>query len=49
MTLGGSYNDTKIKDGKLFIQQCGSFAHTGGVAGGTVRIDGNPLTGAPKS
>ncbi|MDQ2988504.1 MAG: TonB-dependent receptor, partial [Pseudomonadota bacterium] len=59
MTLGGSYNDTEIKDGKLFIQQCGNFANTGGVAGctvtdpagpfpGTVRIDGNPLPRAPK-
>jgi iron complex outermembrane receptor protein len=59
MTLGGSYNDTEIKDGKLFVQQCGNFANTGGVAGctvtdpigpfvGTVRIDGNPLPRAPK-
>jgi iron complex outermembrane receptor protein len=59
MTLGGSYNDTEIKDGKLFIQQCGNFANTGGLAGctvtdpvgpfpGTVRIDGNPLPRAPK-
>jgi iron complex outermembrane receptor protein len=59
MTLGGSYNDTEIKDGKLFIQQCGNFANTGGIAGctvtdpagpfaGTVRIDGNPLPRAPK-
>ena len=59
MTLGGSYNDTEIKDAKLFVQQCGNFANTGGVAGctvtnpagpfpGTVRIDGNPLPRAPK-
>lgn len=59
MTLGGSYNETEIKDGKLFVQQCGNFANTGGVAGctvtdpvgpfaGTVRIDGNPLPRAPK-
>ncbi|GGE68673.1 TonB-dependent receptor [Massilia psychrophila] len=59
MTLGGSYNDTEIKDGKLFVQQCGNFANTGGRAGctvtdpagpfaGTVRIDGNPLPRAPK-
>ena len=59
MTLGGSYNDTEIKDGKLFVQQCGNFANTAGRAGctvtdpagpfaGTVRIDGNPLPRAPK-
>jgi iron complex outermembrane receptor protein len=59
MTLGGSYNDTAIKDAKIFVQQCGNFANTGGVAGctvtdpvgpfaGTVRIDGNPLPRAPK-
>ena len=59
MTLGGSYNDTAIKDGKLFVQQCGNFANTAGRAGctvtdpagpfaGTVRIDGNPLPRAPK-
>jgi iron complex outermembrane recepter protein len=59
MTLGGSYNDTEIKDGKLFVQQCGNYANTGGLAGctvtdpvgpfpGTVRIDGNPLPRAPK-
>ena len=59
MTLGGSYNDTEIKDAKLFVQQCGNFANTGGRAGctvtdpagpfaGTVRIDGNPLPRAPK-
>ena len=59
MTLGGSYNDTEIKDGGLFVQQCGNFANTGGLAGctvtdpagpfaGTVRIDGNPMPRAPK-
>jgi len=59
MTLGGSYNDTEIKDGALFVQQCGNFANTGGRAGctvtdpagpfpGTVRIDGNPMPRAPK-
>ena len=59
MTLGGSYNDTEIKDGSLFVQQCGNFANTGGLAGctvtdpagpfpGTVRIDGNPMPRAPK-
>ena len=56
---GVSYNDTEIKDGALFVQQCGNFANTGGRAGctvtdpvgpfaGTVRIDGNPLPRAPK-
>ncbi|KQQ88551.1 TonB-dependent receptor [Massilia sp. Leaf139] len=59
MTLGASYNDTEIKDGSLFVQQCGNFANTGGLAGctvvdpagpfpGTVRIDGNPMPRAPK-
>lgn len=59
MTFGGSYNDTEIKDGSLFVQQCGNFANTGGRAGctvtnpvgpfpGTVRIDGNPLPRAPR-
>ena len=59
MSLGGSYNDTEIKDGSLFVQQCGNFANTGGRAGctvtdpvgpfpGTVRIDGNPMPRAPK-
>jgi iron complex outermembrane receptor protein len=58
-SLGGSYNDTEIKDGALFVQQCGNFANTAGVAGctvtnpvgpfpGTVRINGNPLPRAPK-
>ena len=59
MTFGTSYNDTEIKDASLFVQQCGNFANTGGLAGctvtnpvgpfaGTVRIDGNPLPRAPK-
>lgn len=59
MTLGASYNDTEIKDASLFVQQCGNFANTGGLAGctvtdpagpfaGTVRIDGNPMPRAPK-
>jgi iron complex outermembrane receptor protein len=58
-SLGGSYNDTEIKDSALFVQQCGNFANTGGLAGctvtnpvgpfpGTVRINGNPLPRAPK-
>jgi iron complex outermembrane recepter protein len=59
MTLGTSYNDTEIKDASLFVQQCGNFANTGGLAGctvtdpagpfaGTLRIDSNPLPRAPK-
>ena len=59
LTIGGSYNETEIKDSKLFVQQCGNFANTGGVAGctvtnvagpfpGTVLINGNPLPRAPK-
>ncbi|WP_036175067.1 TonB-dependent receptor [Massilia sp. 9096] len=58
MTLGGSYNQTEIKDGKLFVQYCGNYANTNGVAGctvtnpagpfpGTVYINGNPLPRAP--
>jgi len=59
MTLGGSYNQTEIKDGKLFVQYCGNYANTQGVAGctvtnpagpfpGTVLIGGNPLPRAPR-
>jgi iron complex outermembrane receptor protein len=59
MTLGGSYNATEIKDGKLFIQPCGNFANTNGQYGctvtdpagpfpGTVSINGNPLPRSPK-
>jgi iron complex outermembrane receptor protein len=59
MTVGGSYNQTEIKDGKLFVQYCGNAANTGGRAGctvtnaagpfpGTVLIDGNPLPRAPR-
>jgi iron complex outermembrane receptor protein len=59
MTLGGSYNQTEIKDGKLFVQYCGNYANTNGLAGctvtnpagpfpGTAYINGNPLPRAPK-
>ncbi|HEU4374940.1 MAG TPA: TonB-dependent receptor [Telluria sp.] len=59
MTLGGSYNATEIKDGKLFIQPCGNYANTNGAYGctvtdpagpfpGTVSINGNPLPRSPK-
>jgi len=58
-SFGGSYNQTEIKDASLFVQQCGNFANTGGLAGctvtnapgpfpGTVSINGNPLPRAPK-
>jgi iron complex outermembrane receptor protein len=59
MTMGGSYNDTKIEDSKLFVQTCGNAPNTGGVAGctptgtpgtipGTQLLNGNPLPRAPK-
>jgi len=59
VNLGGSYNKTEIKDNKLFVQYCGNYANTNGVAGctvtdpagpfaGTALIDGNPLPRAPK-
>lgn len=59
MSLGGSYNETEIKDANLFVQTCGNFPNTGGVAGCTVTgtpgtfpftqlLNGNPLPRAPK-
>jgi iron complex outermembrane receptor protein len=59
MSLGGSYNDTEIKDPNLFVQTCGNQPNTGGVAGctpvGTAgpfpftqKLNGNPLPRAPK-
>jgi iron complex outermembrane receptor protein len=59
MTLGASYNDTEIKDGKLFVQTCGNEPNTQGVNGCTPtgtpgpfpytqKLDGNPLPRAPK-
>ena len=58
MTLGGSYNDTEIKDAKLFVQTCGNAmnnAATGctvtgapGPFAGTQYLNGNPLPRAPK-
>jgi iron complex outermembrane recepter protein len=59
MTLGGSYNDTEIKDANLFVLTCGNQPNTGGVAGCTPtgaagplpftqRLNGNPLPRAPK-
>ena len=57
--MGGSYNQTEIKDSNLFVQTCGNFPNTGGVAGctvtgtagtipGTQLLNGNPLPRAPK-
>jgi iron complex outermembrane receptor protein len=51
LTLGGSYNDTKIKDPNLFVQPCGggcTVLDPAGPSAGLVRIDGNPLPQAPK-
>lgn len=59
MSVGGSYNDTEIKDKDLFVQTCGNYPNTGGVAGCTVTgkpgtipftqlLNGNPLPRAPK-
>ncbi|GJI95420.1 TonB-dependent receptor [Duganella caerulea] len=61
MTLGGSYNDTEIKDKNLFVQYCGNLGNTAphpygctptnaaGPFAGTSKIDGNPLPRAPKT
>ncbi|NVD70104.1 TonB-dependent receptor [Duganella sp. BJB1802] len=61
MTLGGSYNDTEIKDQNLFVQYCGNLGNTAphpygctptnaaGPFAGTSKIDGNPLPRAPKT
>ena len=58
MTLGGSYNDTEIKDANLFVQTCGNAANnaatgctvtgTPGPFAGTQYLNGNPLPRAPK-
>ena len=58
MTVGGSYNDTEIKDANVFVQTCGNVvnnAATGctvvGAPGpfpGTQRLNGKPLPRAPK-
>jgi iron complex outermembrane receptor protein len=59
MTLGGSYNDTEIKDADLFVQTCGNNPNTGGKAGCTVTggagpfpftqyLNGKPLPRSPK-
>jgi iron complex outermembrane recepter protein len=48
VTLNGSYNFTKIKDGTLVVAPCAfcTVTNTPGVGG--VHIDGNPLPQAPK-
>ena len=52
LTLGGSLNDTKIKDPNLAIQACGSGCTVLDPAAvgrlGTFSINGNPLPQAPK-
>ncbi|MBC3869132.1 TonB-dependent receptor [Undibacterium oligocarboniphilum] len=50
-TLGVSYNDTQIKDAKLFVSPCGNgctVTNPAGPVAGTVLIGGNPLPRAPK-
>ena len=52
VTLGGSYNDTKIKDPNLFITPCGggcTVTDPVGKTAGTVSINGNSLPQAPKT
>jgi iron complex outermembrane receptor protein len=51
MTLGGSYNDTEIKDASLFVAPCGNgctVTNPAGSIAGTVLVNGNPLPRAPK-
>ena len=58
VSVGGSYNDTEIKDGDLFVQTCGNATNnpaTGctvvggpGPFAGTQYLNGNPLPRAPK-
>jgi len=50
-SVGGSYNDTEIKDAKLFVSSCGggcTVTNPTGPVAGTVLIGGNPLPRAPK-
>ena len=48
VTVGGSYNDTKIKDADLGVGTCMSCTVTDPIVGGFAMIDGNPLPQAPK-
>ena len=59
MSLGGSYNDTEIKDPDLYVQTCGNQPNTNDIAGCTPvgvpgpfpytqRLDGHPLPRSPK-
>jgi iron complex outermembrane recepter protein len=56
LSIGGSINDTKIRDGKLRTQVCGSgctatdpvVVPAAGFNAAIVSIDGNPLPQAPK-
>ncbi|MFM9436073.1 iron complex outermembrane recepter protein [Janthinobacterium sp. CG_23.3] len=51
LTLGGSYNDTEIKDPNLFVATCGNGCTVTSPAGpgaNTSLINGNPLPRAPK-
>jgi len=50
-TVGISYNDTEIRDAKLFVAPCGNgctVTNPAGPIAGTVLIGGNPLPRAPK-
>ncbi len=51
VSLGGSYNMTKIKDASLAVPGCGggcTVTDQPGTVPGTYLIDGNPLPNAPK-
>jgi len=50
LTMNGSYNMTKIKDGDLVVAGCAQCTVTdpAGTVAGTYHIDGNPLPQAPK-
>jgi iron complex outermembrane recepter protein len=59
MTLGGSYNDTEIKDKNLLVQYCGNVNNNAASGcsptninpnvAGMAYVDGNPLPRAPKT
>ncbi|KQU74616.1 MULTISPECIES: TonB-dependent receptor [unclassified Rhizobacter] len=50
LTMNGSYNMTKIKDGDLVVAGCAQCTvnDPAGAVAGTYHIDGNPLPQAPK-